>query len=91
MSRTKEAWWSDGDGWNEADFDLLPEHEFAEPSFIAMTRSIPEHLALELEWLSAVSPFHSDNERDFVRTFLVQPPSHRLSGVIRSLDARVAA
>jgi hypothetical protein len=88
MSRTKEAWWDDLDG---SGLPLPDEFNTEEPSFIAMTRTIPEHLELERQWLAESTPFPSENQYEWVRTFMSQPPSHRLSGVIRSLDARVAA
>jgi hypothetical protein len=89
VSRCKEAWWDDLDG---SGLPLPDEFVTDEPQFIAMTRTIPEHLELEIEWLYEVERgVPTRNEGEWVRTFLVQPPSHRLSGVIRSLDARVAA
>jgi hypothetical protein len=86
VSRTKEKFCS-------FDWDLpdMTDMDFEEPQFIAMTRTIPEHLELERQWLAESTPFPSENQYLWVSTFLVQPPSHRLSGVIRSLDARVAA
>jgi hypothetical protein len=87
MSRTKTQY-CEFDGSDVPDMDdLIPE----EPKEFSHTRTIPEHLELERQWLAESTPFPSENQYLWVSTFLVQPPSHRLSGVIRSLDARVAA
>jgi hypothetical protein len=87
MSRSKQAY-CEFDGSDVPDMDdLIPD----EPSRFEMTRTIPEHIALELAWLDESTAFPSHYQREWVRTFLVQPPCHRLSPFIRSLDARVAA
>jgi hypothetical protein len=86
MSRTKERY-CEFDGSDVPDMDA----EMPEPSFIAFTRSVLEHIHSEWDVLYETTPFPTENQYQWVRTFMSQPPSHRLSGVIRSLDARVAA